>query len=123
MVITMADVKEEEFQKAAEKKLKSRINKFKRVSKKPEDKEKFFDQLGASVEIFLPTKKPEEMSDSIIFYTTVEGKIVDAEYSYFDVEYESTEENGFKSIPIEEKQLKVLMDAFADSFHLDYLDE
>lgn len=107
----MADIKS-----AAEKKFKSRINKFKKVAKKTEEKEKFFDQLGASVEIFLPTRKPEEMADSIIFYTTAEGKIVDAEYSYAEGE-------NFESLPIEEKELKVLVSAFEDSFHLEYLDE
>ena len=33
-----------------------------------QEKEKFFVQLGASVEIFFPNKKPEELSDSLIFH-------------------------------------------------------
>lgn len=36
----------------AEKKLKSRVRKIKKVNKSDEEKEKFFVQLGASVEIF-----------------------------------------------------------------------
>ena len=45
----------------AEKKLKSRVRKIKKVNKSDEEKEKFFVQLGASVEIFFPNKKPEEL--------------------------------------------------------------
>ena len=51
----------------AEKKLKSRVRKIKKVNKSDEEKEKFFVQLGASVEIFFPNKKPEELSDSLIY--------------------------------------------------------
>ena len=101
----------------AEKKLKSRITKFKKVNKDENEKIKFFEQLGASVEIFLPTKDPEKEGDSVIFYTTAEGNIVDAEYSY------NEGEENFVSIPIDDKQLKVLVDAFKDDFKLDYLDE
>jgi len=61
----------------AEKKLKSRVRKIKKVNKSDEEKEKFFVQLGASVEIFFPNKKPEELSDSLILWTTPEGKITD----------------------------------------------
>lgn len=100
----------------AEKKFKSRIRKFKKVNKDDEEKLKFFDQLGTSVEIFLPTKNPEEQSDSIIFYTTAEGKIVDAEYSYTEGE------DDFVSIPIAEKDLKVLVQAFQDDFKLELED-
>ena len=49
----------------AEKKLKSRVRKIKKVNKSDEEKEKFFVQLGASVEIFFPNKKPEELISSI----------------------------------------------------------
>ncbi|MBX7076390.1 MAG: hypothetical protein K1X33_03605 [Methanobacteriaceae archaeon] len=100
----------------AEKKLKSRIRKFKKVNKDEAEKEKFFDQLGGSVEIFLPSKNPEEISDSIIFYTTAEGKIVDAEYSY-------NEGEDFESIPLEGKDLDVMVEAFSSNFHLEFMDE
>lgn len=101
--------------KVAEKKLKSRIRKFKKVNKSEEEKQKFFEQLGASVEIFLPSKKPEEQSDSIIFYTDAEGKIVDSEFSYTEGD------EVFESLPISEKDLKVLIESFKD-FHLEYED-
>jgi len=104
----MADITE-----AAEKKLKSRIRKFKKVAKDETEKEKFFDQLGASVEIFLPTKNPEQQGDSIIFYTTAEGKIIDAEYSY------NEGEENFTSVPIIDKDLDVLIEVFKSNFHLE----
>jgi hypothetical protein len=96
----------------AEKKLKSRIRKFKKVLKDENEKDKFFDQLGASVEIFLPTKNPEESADSIIFYTTAEGKIIDAEYSY------NEGEENFTSIPLTDKNLDILSEVFQSNFQL-----
>ena len=99
--------------KAAEKKLKSRIRKFKKVLKDENEKEKFFNQLGASVEIFLPTKNPEELADSIIFYTTAEGKIIDAEYSY------NEGEENFTSLPLIDKDLDVLTEVFKSQFKLE----
>jgi len=104
----MADISE-----TAEKKLKSRIRKFKKVAKDETEKEKFFDQLGASVEIFLPTKNPEKEGDSIIFYTTAEGKIIDAEYSY------NEGEENFTSMPITDKDLDVLIEVFKSNFQLE----
>jgi len=100
------DIKE-----TAEKKLKSRIRKFKKVLKDENEKEKFFDQLGASVEIFLPNKNPEESADSILFYTTAEGKIIDAEYSY-------NEGEEFTAIPLTDKNLDVLTEVFQSNFQL-----
>jgi len=99
---------------AAEKKFKSRIRKFKKVLKSEDEKEKFFDQLGASVEIYLPTKNPEEEVDSIIFYTNIDGTIIDAEYSYAQGEGE----DSLTSIPVEDKDLDTLKDVFSEGFKL-----
>lgn len=107
------DIMSGDLTETAEKKLKSRIRKFKKVLKDEKEKEKFFDQLGASVEIFLPTKNPEEVADSIIFYTTAEGKIIDAEYSY------NEGEENFISVPITDKNLDVLTEAFQSNFKLE----
>ena len=78
-------------------------------NKSDEEKEKFFVQLGASVEIFFPNKKPEELSDSLILWTTPEGKITDAEYSY-----EEPENEQFVQMPVPEKDLKAFVEAFKD---------
>ena len=86
----------------------------KKVNKSDEEKEKFFVQLGASVEIFFPNKKPEELSDSLILWTTPEGKITDAEYSY-----EEPENEQFVQMPVPEKDLKAFVEAFKD-FKLEF---
>ena len=107
------DIMSEDIAEIAEKKFKSRMRKFKKILKDEDEKKKFFDKLGASVEIFLPTKNPEEMADSIIFYTTAEGKIIDAEYSYNDGE------ENFTSIPCTDKNLDVLIELFQSNFKLE----
>lgn len=101
----MADINE-----LAEKKLKSRIRKIKKCNKDEEEKMKFFNQLGTSFEIFFPpTKKNDDVSDSLMIWVTTDGKVLDAEYSY-----EKPEEEEFTSIPLTEKDLKPFLEALAD---------
>lgn len=57
-------------------KLKSRVRKIKKVNKSDEEKEKFCTVRSFCRNIF-PNKKPEELSDSLILWTTPEGKITD----------------------------------------------
>ena len=99
---------------AAEKKLKSRIRKLKKCNKDEEEKVKFFNQLGLSFTISLPTKNPEKQEDFIMLYTTPEGHIVHAEYSY-------SEGEEYASIDITEKDLKVIIESFSD-YELQLLD-
>ena len=115
----------DDINEVATKKLKSRVRKIKKVNKSEEEKEKFFDQLGVSVEIYMPNRKPEEVSDSLIFWTTPEkpeevsdslifwttpeGKIVDAEFSY-----EEPENEKFAQVPVDVKDLKAFVEAFKD---------
>lgn len=100
---------------STEKKFKSRIRKIKKVNKSEEEKEKFFSQIGVSLEVFLPTKDPELENDGIILYTNNYGKIVDAEY------YFQEEDSDPFQIPIEKKDLNVIIEMF-DDFKLE-LDE
>ncbi|MDR0911222.1 MAG: hypothetical protein LBM96_01305 [Methanobrevibacter sp.] len=101
----------------AEKKYKSRIRKFKKINKDSEDKKKFFEKLGASVEVFLPTKNPEEESDSIILYTDADGNVAPfAEYSY------QQGENPPETISIHDKDLELLVNIFSD-FKLELVEE
>ena len=100
----MADINE-----LAEKKLKSRVRKIKKCNKDAEEKQKFSDQLGSSVEVFFPNKKPDELSDSLIIWTTPEGKVVDAEYSY-----EIPENEEYTSIPVSDKDLKAIIEFMKD---------
>ena len=106
----MADLKD-----VAEKKLKSRIRELKKVNKDEAEKQDFLEQLGASVEIFFPSKNLEESSDSILLYTTIDGKVVEAEYSY-------SEENEFEQVPIDQKNLKVILETIKDDFQLEFLE-
>ena len=106
---TMADIAE-----AAEKKLKSRIRKLKKCNKDAEEKEKFFNQLGLSFTISLPTKNPEKQEDFVTLYTSPEGNIVHAEYAY-------SEGEEFTQMDISEKDLKVIIESFSD-FELSLLD-
>jgi len=100
----MADIGE-----AAEKKIKSRIRKLKKCNKDEEEKEKFFNQIGLSLTISLPTRNPEKQEDFIQLYTNPDGNITFAEYNYL-------ENNGedFASLDISEKDLKVIIEAFSD---------
>ncbi len=100
----MADVTE-----AAEKKLKSRIRKFKKGNKDPEDKQKFFDQLGVMLSIGLPSKNPEKQADRITMIVNPDGKIL---YAFYD--YEENEGEDFASLDISEKDLKVLAESFSN---------
>lgn len=106
---TMADIAE-----AAEKKLKSRIRKLKKCNKDEEEKEKFFNQLGLSFTISLPTKNPEKQEDFVMLYTSPDGNIVHAEYAY-------SEGEEFTQMDISEKDLKVIIESFSD-FELSLLD-
>ncbi len=100
----MSDINE-----LAEKRFKSRIREIKKCNKDEEEKEKFFSQLGTSFEIFFPNKKPEEQSDSLIIWTTPEGRVIDAEYSY-----EIPENDEYTSLPVSEKDLKVVLQSLED---------
>ncbi|MCQ2977973.1 MAG: hypothetical protein MJ232_08160 [archaeon] len=98
----MADISE-----AAEKKLKSRIRKLKKCNKDDEEKEKFFNQLGLSLTISLPTKNPEKQEDFISLYTNPDGDIVHASYAY-------SEGEEFADADISEKDLKVIIESLKD---------
>ncbi|WP_067092087.1 hypothetical protein [Methanobrevibacter curvatus] len=99
-----------EIEELTEKKYKSRIRKFKKAIKNDEEKSKFFIELAASVEIFLPTKNPEEEADGINFITTPDGKVTFAEY-YYEKEGEAHQ------IEITGKDLDLLLELF-DGFKL-----
>jgi hypothetical protein len=106
-MIKIGGIMADDIELNAQKKLKSRVRKFKKVLKDDDEKKKFLDTLGASVEIFLPTKNPEE-GDSIILYTTADGKIIDSEYSYIEGEEDPI------SLPISDKDLELFQEAFKD---------
>lgn len=99
---------------AAEKKIKSRIRKFKKCIKDEEEKEKHFNQLGLSLTISLPTKNPEKQEDFISLYTNPSGDIVHASYAY-------SEGEEFADLDISEKDLKVIIEVL-EGFELKLLE-
>ncbi|MDR3223840.1 MAG: hypothetical protein LBT66_08960 [Methanobrevibacter sp.] len=100
-----SEAKTKNIEANAQKKFKSRIRKFKKVLKDDIEKEEFLETLAASVEIFLPAKKPDEV-DSIIIYTTADGKVTDGEYAYTEGD------DIHASLPISDKDLDIFIEAF-----------
>lgn len=96
----------EDINTVAEKKLKSRLRKIKKVNKDADEKKKFFNQLGISLEFYILENKPDEIIEGLIFRTSPEGKILDAEYSY--------DEGVDEFIPVSDEDLSKYFDKFKD---------
>ncbi len=94
---------------AAEKKLKSRMTKIRKCNRGPEEKEKFCEKIGTAFEIEFYNKNPDKLTDSISMITTPDGKILFADYIY-----EIPEEDEFARVPIDDKQLKSIIQFFED---------
>lgn len=98
----MADIEE-----LAVKKFKSRMTKIRKCNREPEEKEKFSEKFGTSFEMGFYNKNPDKLSDSISIITSPEGKILFADYIY-----EIPEEEEFARVPIDDKQLKSIIEFF-----------
>lgn len=96
----------------AEKKLKSKTTKIKKVNKNEEEREKFFNQLGVSLS-FMLDEVPDERIMGLIFRTSPEGKILDVEYDVDD----DVEE----FIPVSDEELKKYYEEFND-YKLELID-
>ena len=96
----------------AEKKLKSKTTKIKKVNKNEEEREKFFNQLGISLS-FMLDEVPDDRRMGLIFRTSPEGKILDVEYDVDD----DVEE----FIPVADDDLKKYYDEFKD-YKLELID-
>ena len=100
----MVDINE-----SAEKKLKSRMTKIRKCNREPEEKEKFSEKFGVSVEMEFQNKNPDKLSDGITLITSPEGKVLFAEYFYG-----IPEEEEYTTVPVTEKQLKSILEFFED---------
>lgn len=100
----MADINE-----SAEKKLKSRMTKIRKCNREPEEKEKFSEKFGVSVEMEFQNKNPDKLSDGITLITSPEGKVLFAEYFYG-----IPEEEEYTTVSVTEKQLKSILEFFED---------
>ena len=96
----------------AEKKLKSKTTKIKKVNKNEDEREKFFNQLGMSLS-FMLEEVPDEKIKGLIFRTSPEGKILDVEYD-FDEDVED-------SIPVSDEDLIKYFEEFKD-YKLELID-
>lgn len=96
----MADINE-----VAEKKLKTKTTKIKKVNKDAEEREKFFNQLGVSLS-FMLDDVPDDRIMGLIFRTTPEGKILDAEYD--------VDEDVEEFIPVSEDDVVRYYETFKD---------
>ncbi|WP_405293183.1 hypothetical protein [Methanobrevibacter sp.] len=100
----MADISE-----LAEKKLKSRMAKIRKSNREPEEKEKFSEKLGVSLEIEFQNKNPDKLTDGITIITDPNGKVLFADYFYG-----IPEDEEYTNVEITEKQLKSIIEFFDD---------
>lgn len=103
----MADINE-----VAEKKLKSKTTKIKKVNKDEAEKEKFFNQIGLSLS-FMVEDAPDDRIMGLIFRTSPEGRILDVEYDVDD--------NVDEFIPVSDEDLARYYEDFKD-YKLELID-
>lgn len=100
----MADINE-----LAEKKLKTRMTKIRKCNREPEEKAKFSEKFGTSFEIEFHNKNPDKLSDGLTIITDPKGKVLFADYFY-----QIPEDEEYTTIPLDEKQLKPILQFFED---------
>ena len=100
----MADINE-----LAEKKLKSRMTKIRKCNREADEKQKFSEKLGVSFEIEFQNKNPDKLSDGLTIITSPEGKVLFADYFYG-----IPEDEEYTTVPIDQKQLKAILQFFED---------
>nr|WP_295000549.1 hypothetical protein [uncultured Methanobrevibacter sp.] len=100
----MADINEQ-----AEKKLKSRMTKIRKCNREPEEKAKFSEKIGISLELEFQNKNPDKLTDGITIITSPEGKVLFADYFYG-----IPEDDEYVNVEVTEKQLKSIVEFFDD---------
>ena len=100
----MADINE-----LAEKKLKNRMTKIRKCNREPEEKLKFSEKIGVSLELEFQNKNPDKLTDGITIITSPEGKVLYADYFYG-----IPEDDEYTNVEITEKQLKSIIEFFDD---------
>lgn len=103
-MLIMADINE-----LAEKKLKTRMAKIRKCNREPEEKLKFSEKFGTSFEIEFQNKNPDKLTDGLTIITSPTGKVLFADYFY-----QVPEDEEYTSIPLDEKQLKSILEFFED---------
>ena len=93
----------------AEKKLKSRMTKIRKCNREPEEKQKFSEKIGISLELEFQNKNPDKLTDGITIITSPEGKVLFADYFYG-----IPEDEEYTNVEIDQKQLKSIIEFFND---------
>ena len=93
----------------AEKKLKSRMTKIRKCNREPEEKQKFSEKIGISLELEFQNKNPDKLTDGITIITSPEGKVLFADY-FFGI----PEDEEYTNVEIDQKQLKAIIEFFND---------
>ncbi len=93
----------------AVKKLKSRMTKIRKCNREPEEKQKFSEKIGISLELEFQNKNPDKLTDGITVITSPEGKVLFADYFYG-----IPEDEEYTNIEIDAKQLKSIIEFFDD---------
>ncbi len=93
----------------AEKKLKSRMTKIRKCNREPEEKQKFSEKIGISLELEFQNKNPDKLTDGITIITSPEGKVLFADYFYG-----IPEDEEYTNVEIDQKQLKAIIEFFND---------
>ena len=93
----------------AEKKLKTRMTKIRKCNRDAEEKEKFSEKFGVSLEVEFQNRNPDKLSDGLTIFTDATGKVIYAEYFYG-----IPEEEEYTSVQVDEKQLKAILEFFED---------
>ena len=93
----------------AKKKLKSRIRKIRKCNNHEDEKNKFIEKLGTSFEVEFQNKNPDKLTDGFTVITAPDGKVLLADYFY-----QVPEEEEYVSVPVEEKDLKAILQFFED---------
>ena len=93
----------------AVKKLKSRMTKIRKCNREPEEKQKFSEKIGISLELEFQNKNPDKLTDGITIITSPEGKVLFADYFYG-----IPEDEEYTNVEIDQKQLKSIIEFFND---------
>ena len=91
----------------AQKKLKSRIRKIRKCNNHEDEKNKFIEKLGTSFEVEFQNRNPDKLTDGFTIITAPDGKVLLADYFY-----QVPEEEEYVSVPVEEKDLKAVLQFF-----------
>lgn len=85
------------------------MTKIRKCNREPEEKQKFSEKIGISLELEFQNKNPDKLTDGITIITSPEGKVLFADYFYG-----IPEDEEYTNVEIDQKQLKAIIEFFND---------